>query len=140
MRSGWKRTRQLGARIPADLRSAGSRARALRRLDKNVDFIGKAALAEKKAGGRLRLVAFIVEAKDAECIGDEPIWHKGKVVGWVTSGGYAHAQKSRWRSAMCRRKSPTRKTGWEIEILGDMCKARLQAKPLLDPKGEKMRG
>ncbi|MGZ0219689.1 MAG: glycine cleavage T C-terminal barrel domain-containing protein, partial [Acidimicrobiales bacterium] len=23
-------------------------------------------------------------------IGDEPIWHKGEVVGWVTSGGYAH--------------------------------------------------
>ena len=23
-------------------------------------------------------------------IGDEPIWHDGDVVGWVTSGGYAH--------------------------------------------------
>ena len=32
----------------------------------------------------------IVEAGDADVLGDEPIWHKGKVVGWVTSGGFAH--------------------------------------------------
>ena len=32
----------------------------------------------------------IVDAGDADVLGDEPIWHDGKVVGWVTSGGYAH--------------------------------------------------
>ena len=26
----------------------------------------------------------------ADVIGDEPIWHDGDVVGWVTSGAYAH--------------------------------------------------
>ena len=26
----------------------------------------------------------------ADVIGDEPIWHDGEVVGWVTSGAYAH--------------------------------------------------
>ena len=26
----------------------------------------------------------------ADVIGDEPIWHDGSVVGWVTSGAYAH--------------------------------------------------
>ena len=41
-------------------------------------------------GGKLRRVSMIVDAADADVLGDEPIWHKGKVVGWVTSGGYAH--------------------------------------------------
>ena len=26
----------------------------------------------------------------ADVIGDEPIWHDDKVVGWITSGGYGH--------------------------------------------------
>ena len=109
--------------------------------DKNVNFVGrKAALAERKSGGKLRLVAFTVSAKDAECIGDEPVWHKGNVVGWVTSGGYAHAQKKSMALAYVPKELAGETTGWEIEILGEMRKARLQAQPLLDPKGEKMRG
>jgi glycine cleavage system aminomethyltransferase T len=35
-------------------------------------------------------MAFKVDAADADAIGDEPIWHDGKVVGWVTSGAYGH--------------------------------------------------
>ena len=59
-------------------------------LKKN-DFIGREAAArEKEDGGKLRRVTFVVDAGDADVLGDEPIWHDGKVVGWVTSGGYAH--------------------------------------------------
>ncbi len=39
---------------------------------KEADFIGKAgALAERKEGGKLRLRAFVVDADDADVIGDE---------------------------------------------------------------------
>jgi len=59
------------------------------------DFIGRsAALEEKESGGKLRLCTFKVDAADADAIGDEPIWHDGKVVGWVTSGGYAHTKSA----------------------------------------------
>ncbi|MBA2755884.1 MAG: FAD-dependent oxidoreductase, partial [Chloroflexi bacterium] len=56
------------------------------------DFIGRAAHeAELAAGGaERRLVAFVVEPDPddpADVIGDEPVWHDGKVVGWITSGG-----------------------------------------------------
>ncbi|TLY90082.1 MAG: aminomethyl transferase family protein, partial [Gammaproteobacteria bacterium] len=55
------------------------------------DFIGReAALREKESGGKLRRVTFVVDATDADVVGDEPIWHDGKVIGWVTSGGYGH--------------------------------------------------
>ena len=59
------------------------------------DFIGRAAHeAELAAGGpKRRLVAFVVEPDPddpADVIGDEPVWHDGKVVGWITSGGYGH--------------------------------------------------
>ena len=45
---------------------------------KEADFIGKAgALAEKQAGGKLRLRTFILDNDDADVIGDEAIWHDG---------------------------------------------------------------
>ncbi len=60
------------------------------------DFVGKtAAAAEKAKGPARRLVGFAVDAADADAIGDEPVWHDGKVVGWITSGGYAHHAKNR---------------------------------------------
>ena len=38
-------------------------------------------------------MTFVVEPDPddpADVIGDEPVWHDGAVVGWVTSGGYGH--------------------------------------------------
>ena len=58
------------------------------------EFIGRAAYEkEAETGPERRLVAFVVEPdpdEPADVIGDEPIWHDGAVVGWVTSGGYGH--------------------------------------------------
>ena len=108
-------------------------------LTKN-DFIGREAAAEeKKSGGKLRRVSMIVEAGDADVLGDEPIWHKGKVVGWVTSGGFAHYVGQ----SMAQGYVPKELVGddeFEIEIIGEMRKARINHEPLFDPKGEKMRG
>ena len=106
------------------------------KMEKN-DFIGRAAAAkEREAGPKLRRVSLVVDATDADVMGDEPIWAKVNgqdygtvdkphgygaprfdatgapvrgslaaqgasavrgikdgdwaVVGWVTSGGYAH--------------------------------------------------
>jgi dimethylglycine dehydrogenase len=100
-------------------------------LDKPADFIGKAAAQrERDTGGRLRLRCFTVEALDADVIGDEPIWHNGNVCGWVTSGGYAHASKVSVALGYVPRELADETDGWSIEILGEMRRARLQAKPL----------
>ena len=60
------------------------------------DFIGRAAHeAELAAGGPKRKLVMLVVEPDpddpADVIGDEPIWHGGEVIGWVTSGGYGHS-------------------------------------------------
>ena len=63
-------------------------------IDKG-DFIGRAAvLRDRQQPPKRRLVTLVVDAADADAIGDEPVWHDGKVVGWVTSGGYGHALPS----------------------------------------------
>lgn len=109
-------------------------------LRKEADFIGKeAAKAERETGGLLRLRTFILEAKDADVIGDEPIYLDGEVRGWVTSGGYAHASGLSVAVGYVPKEIADVAAGWSIELLGEVLPARLQAEPLFDPSGEKMR-
>ena len=108
-------------------------------MDKG-DFVGReAALAEKHAGGALRLLAFAVDAADADAIGDEPIWHEGSVVGWVTSGGYGHSVGKSLALGYVPAEFAASSGTFEIEIIGDRRPAvRLDA-PAFDPQGTRMR-
>ena len=108
--------------------------------DKTADFVGKAAaLEEKQEGGKMRLRAFIVNAKDADVIGDEPIAYQGEVVGWVTSGGFAHASGKSVAIGYVPKDMANHHDGWSVELLGDILPAQLQATPLFDANGSRMR-
>jgi len=108
---------------------------------KPADFIGKTgATAERKDGGKLRLRTFIVEADDADVIGDEPIWHGGAVRGWVTSGGYAHHSRVSVAVGYVPKEIADETDGFEIELLGKRHAARIQHTPLFDANFERMRG
>ena len=157
------------------------------KMDKN-DFIGRDAAAKELADGpKLKRVSFVVDALDADVMGDEPIWAKvstdygtvekphgygaprfeaaGKevrtsqadegassirgivdgdwrVVGWVTSGGFAHyVGKSMAQGYIPAALAENEEEGlFEIEILGRRCPARITIDPPFDPAGEKMRG
>jgi dimethylglycine dehydrogenase len=108
---------------------------------KEADFIGKAgALAERASGGRLRLRAFVMEAVDADVIGDEAIWFGGAVRGWVTSGGFAHNAGKSVAMGYVPKEIADESGDFEIELLGRRHKARIQPTPLFDANFERMRG
>lgn len=110
-------------------------------LKKGADFIGKAAAAaEKESGGKLRLRVFVVEANDADAIGDEPIRYEGEVKGWVTSGGYAHASGVSVAMGYVAKEIADKQYGWSIDILGETLPATPQIEPIFDPSAERMRG
>ena len=108
-------------------------------LDKG-EFVGReAAQRERAAGGALRLCSFAVAARDADAMGDEPIWHEGRVVGWVTSGAYGHTCQRSLALGYVPRELAAAERGFEIEILGERLPAeRLEAAPV-DPRGQRMR-
>ena len=108
-------------------------------------FIGReAALRERDEGPARRRVTLEIEAGDADAHADEPIWHDGTVVGWVTSGGYGHyVQKS-----LAQGYVPTKLLEgdgvdgvgrFEVEILGERRPARVLSAPPFDPAGRRMR-
>jgi dimethylglycine dehydrogenase len=112
------------------------------------EFIGRAAHeAEVATGGpKRRLVAFVVDPDPddpADVIGDEPVWHHGEVIGWITSGGYGHhvGQSIALGYVPAELATPDGPggEGFEIEIIGRRRPARLQPEPLFDPQGLRMR-
>ncbi|MEO1470494.1 MAG: FAD-dependent oxidoreductase [Pseudomonadota bacterium] len=108
---------------------------------KEADFIGKAgALAEREAGGSLRLCAFSVAARDADVIGDEPIRLGGDVVGWVTSGGYAHHAGRSMALGYVPKEHAAAEGPWAIDVLGERLPAERQPAPVFDANAERMRG
>ncbi len=108
-------------------------------LDKP-DFIGRAAaVSEKATGGALRLQCFKVSATDADAIGDEPIWHDGKPVGWVTSGAYGHRVGASLALGYVPAELAAATSGFEIEIIGERRAAQPLKEPPFDPSGSLMR-
>ena len=117
------------------------------------DFVGRDALAAKHGEGGppgevaatgLRLCTWTVETEPGragfDVIGDEPVWHDGEVVGWVTSGGYAHHSEVSVAMGYVPVELADSPGRFEMEIVG----TRRPAKPvdgcLWDPEGNRMRG
>ncbi len=108
---------------------------------KKPDFIGRdAALRERDAGPALKLVKLVVDAADADALGDEPVRLDGKAMGWVTSGGYAHHVGKSLALAYVPAGFAVDGARFTVDILGQARGAELLATPLFDPDGVKMRG
>ena len=104
-------------------------------------FIGmEAALNDQETLPGRRLVTLVVDADNADVWADEPIWHDGNVVGFVTSGGYAHYVEKSVALGFVPVDLIADGNPFEIEILGDRRPTALVTEPLFDPAGERMRG
>ncbi|EEX11065.1 dimethylglycine dehydrogenase [Ruegeria lacuscaerulensis ITI-1157] len=110
-------------------------------FNKTADFIGRtAAEAERATGSARRLVAFEVDADDADVNAYEPIWLDGKIVGFCTSGGYSHHTGKSIAMGFLPADRIADGLQVEIEILGQMRKARVISTPPFDADGARMRG
>ena len=116
-------------------------------VDLDKDFIGRDAVAAIAESGPTRqLCTWTVdvpsgaEEGNADVMGDEPVWLDGEVIGWVTSGGYAHHSDVSVAMGYVPAEHAERADGWQIEILGVMRDATRQPDPIWDPTAERMRG
>ena len=110
-------------------------------FDKAADFIGKteAVKAKKDGAGAYRLRSFVIAAKNADVIGDEPLFHNGKVAGFVTSGGYAHGSDVSVAMGYVNADLADEEEGWSVELFAEMLEARMQKQPLFDSNASRMR-
>ena len=107
---------------------------------KRADFVGKAAAIKQRAeGAERRLVTLVVDAAEVDCAHDEAVMHNGECVSYVTSGGFAHFVNKSVAMAYVPIELARPDTQFEVEILGEMRPALIQAAPLYDPTGSRMR-
>ncbi len=104
------------------------------------DFIGKAAsLSRKQKGQRMRLVCLEVDNTDSDCVGNEPVYLNGKVVGVTTSGAYGHTVNKSLAFAYVPPDATTEGTEFEVMIFSEMRKARIIAESVWDASNERLK-
>ena len=111
------------------------------RLDKDSDYIGKQALIEwQQRGFNNAFVTLEVhDITDADARGSEAIYHKGKLVGRATSGGYGFRIEKSLALGLVSPQFAKVGTELAIEILGNPHSATVIEESPYDPQNKKLR-
>jgi 4-methylaminobutanoate oxidase (formaldehyde-forming) len=105
------------------------------------DFIGKTTLLEKKQKGfATKLCTLVLDGEDfTQIYGGEAVYHEGKVLSRVRSGGYGYTVKKNILLAYLPAELAKKGTRVDVELIEGMRVAEVTASVLYDPKGEKLR-
>lgn len=114
------------------------------RLDKNVDFVGRAALAAARAQPLQRRLVTLSADPSVVLLGRETIYRDGKRIGWLSSGGQGHTVGRSIGLGYLRADGGLddehlRAGSYELEVRTRRVPATLHLRPLYDPKGERVR-
>jgi heterotetrameric sarcosine oxidase gamma subunit len=111
------------------------------KLEKPGGFIGREALARRKAQGppRRRLLQFLLDDPEPLLHHGEVIWREGQRVGYVRVGAYGFTLGAAVGLGLVESDEPIDKRSveasrWEIEIAGRRHAARASLQPLYDPQ------
>jgi dimethylglycine dehydrogenase len=110
-------------------------------LDLSKDFIGKAATLEsRRRGARTQLTYLEVDATDADCLGNEPVFHDDRLVGITTGGAYGFAVRKSLAFAYLEPLSVRPGGEFQIMVRGAKRAARIIPQPAWDPANDRLRG
>ncbi|HLW24841.1 MAG TPA: FAD-dependent oxidoreductase [Steroidobacteraceae bacterium] len=103
-------------------------------------FVGRdAALRDRVSNPKKRLVTLALDTPDADAAGYEPIWHRGQISGFITSGGYGHCAGTSLAMGYLDSGVAEGETELWVSILGEQRRCRILREPAIDPGGARMR-
>ena len=115
-------------------------------LDKDQDFIGRDAVAAKKAAGplRRRLVQVLLLDASPLMFHGEVVYRNGLQVGYVRAASYGHTLGGAVGLAMIEADEPLTadylgQGAWEVDVAGTRYPATVDLKPMYDPANERIR-
>ena len=109
-------------------------------LKKKNNFFGAKALQEKiQSGVDIKLVYLDVDVDNADAMGNEPVYHKNKIVGVVTSGGYGFRVKKSLAFAYVKSDLANSGTELEIEIQGQRKKTKILDSVIYDSDNQRLK-
>jgi glycine cleavage system aminomethyltransferase T len=110
------------------------------KLDKDVDFIGKAALIRRKADVKRRLTCLTIDDPSAVVMGKEPVYDGGQAVGYVTSAAYGYTIGKGIAYAWLPADLATPGRAVDIGYFDRRIAAQVAEEPLFDPTMSRLRG
>jgi dimethylglycine dehydrogenase len=120
---------------------SGVEAGMERFIDSKRDFIGAENIRNREKNGTEIKLAYLILDDDipCECFGNEAVYHKGKLVGLITSGAFGH--RVRKSLAFAYIKSSVYKQNAEFQILtsAGMRNSHIAFEPIYDPKNHILR-
>ena len=81
----------------------------------------------------------VIDTTDADPVGGEPIFKGDKAVGRLSSAAYGFSVDATVALGYVKYEHAQPGDGFNVEVLGVPCAARLLAEPPFDPKGERLR-
>ncbi len=134
-----KAYRGWGSELTAEIDMFEASMERFIRTDKP-DFIGReASLSKKQRGERIKLVYMEVENIDSDCVGNEPVYSGGRVVGLTTSGGYGHAVGKSLAFAYVDPAMTAAGTEFQVMMFGELRRAVILSDVAWDPANERLR-
>jgi dimethylglycine dehydrogenase len=108
-------------------------------VDLDKEFIGKAATVESLRNPRTQLAYLEVDATDRDCVGNEPVFLDGAVVGVTTGGAYGFAVAKSLAFAYIQPAVLGDGREFEVMLGGEMRGARVIAEPAWDARNLRAR-
>jgi len=108
-------------------------------LEHKSNFIGARAIKDLKDNIKLKLVYLELDAKDADALGNEPVFYKNKRVGLTTSGAYGFRVKKSLAFAYVDSSIDKLNNEFQINIQGNKINAKIIEEPAFDPKNERLK-
>lgn len=88
---------------------------------------------------RMLLGYLAVDAGNEDCLGNEPVYHEGRLVGITTGGAYGFAVQKSLAFAYLEPRLVRDGTEFDIMVRGEMRRARIIPQPAWDPSNERLR-
>ena len=135
-----KSYRAVGSELSKEVTAWESGMDRFIRLDKNGDFVGRAALERSRDTRSWALVTLLIDGPDdADPWGVESIWQDGKVVGRATGGGFSVAFGKQIAMAFVRPEAAAEGTTLAIKMLGALYPATVVRDSPYDPENARAR-
>ena len=114
-------------------------------VDQNkTDFVGRDAVYAQRSAPLKKILATFIITGDQPLLGGETIYRDGEVVGWITSGGFAHSFVCPVGLGYVRREQGVdtdylASGCYELDVAGTRFPAEISLRALYDPTGARMR-
>jgi len=109
-------------------------------LKKKNNFFGAKALQKKiQSGVDIKIVYLEVDVDKADARGNEPVYHKNKIVGVVTSGAFGFRVNKSLAFAYVNSDLAKEETELYIKIQGQKRNAKILNSPAYDPENKKLK-